>query len=209
MTALSTLTLGIFKDDPYASLDVTLTITTHPHPRARIRDAAVKRLREAALLPANIRPHRALATMLHDLPAVFVYTLSEGDPEEYSEGPLVLARALDLAVHVVVTQPPADGPSLEDALDAITRVVEIVLGNDRDQHGALSAQAAVCRIGTTTIKYEHEGERLLVHAGLTFRVTYQDEFGVPVGDALEKIHVDWDLAPPDEQIEAEDEITDL
>lgn len=204
---LSELTLGIFDDDPFEGLAVELTPSAHPHARARIRDAAVGRLRAAALLPTRIRPMRALPTLIGDLPAVFVYTLNESDPEVYSEGPLIYTRKLDLVVHAVSTEPVLpDGITLEDCLDAIAYVVELLLVNDRGPDGALSNQASRCTPGSTSVQYEDEGDRLLIHAALTFRIEYQQEFAVPVEDALELVAVDWDLGPPDEQIEAQDEI---
>lgn len=209
MPTLSELTLGIFGNDPFAALQSELALTEHPQQRTRIRDAAVKRLRAAALLPSAIRAMRPTPTALGALPAVFVYTLQEAAPEPYADGPLVLTRRLTLAVYVVVADVGLpEGADLDDALDAIAYVVEAILCNDRNDRGALSGQASRCSLGSTDIKHEDEGERLVGHLGLAFDVEYQQEFAVPVEDLLEQIDVDYDLAKPprDGVIEAQDSI---
>lgn len=205
MPTISELTLGIFQDDPYTALDVALTLTDHPHARARIRDAAVKRLRAAALAPDRIVSSRPTPTAMADLPKVFVYTLNESDPDEFSDGPVVVERKLELAVHLIIAEEELGDISLEDALDGLAHVAEILLVNDTDdRRRALSGQASACVLGGTTIAFSDEGERTLIQAGITFRVAYKDEFAVPVGDQLEVVGVDWDLAGRDGVLEAQD-----
>lgn len=209
MPTLSQLTLGIFADDPYAALDVELVPSEHPHARARIRDAVVQRLRAAALLPDVIKPMRATPIALRNVPAIFVYTLQESEAEVYAEGPLIVTRDMDLAVHIALSDAGLpEGVLLEDALDALAAVVEVVLCNDRSHLGALSGEAARCVIGATAISIDPDGERLLAQAGLTFRVSYQQDFAVPVEHALEQVHIDWDLSRPprDGVIDARDRV---
>lgn len=205
---LSELTLGVFADDPYAALDVHLELSEHPHPRARIRDWVVKRLRAAALEPDRISVSRAAPVMLIGVPSVLVYLLREAPAENFTEAPLVYARPLELALHVVIAEKASlpVGASLDDIIDGFCEVFESLMLCDVDDHGLyFGRQAVSCDLGETVIEPENDGERIFMHVRTTFAIGYQREVGRPASTPLRLIHGDWDLAAPiDGRIDAVD-----
>lgn len=207
MPPLSTLTLGVFRDSVFAALQTGLTASDHPHPRARIRDWVAQRLRAGALAPGAIRED-VVTLDIEELPVVNVFSVGEAEPPAPWEGPRELERVCQLVVDVGVAEKNLPGGlTLINVLDAFARVIELLLLNDRDaQLGLFGGLAHEIAGPATVIEVEEKGERLVFHARMEFRVTYPDELSVPVGNALEVVGVQWDLAPKDGAIDAEDEI---
>lgn len=208
MASISQLTLGVFRDDPQTALDVALARLDHPHPRAGIRRWIRDRLRAAALQPARIRVTRAIPTPSDDLPGVFIYTLQENEPEEFSREPLVYERPLEVAIHVAIAedQLPPD-TDLDDVLDAFADVFESVLLLDHNDRGQFfGEQAAACALGSSEFTPEPAGARVIMHSRLALRVTYQRPVVRAGGVKLQIIHANWDLGPPDHRIDAEDRV---
>ena len=205
MADLSTLTLGVFGNDPFAALEVELVAYDHPHPRARIRRWVRDRLRAAALEPNRIEVTRGSPTMLDEVPVVYVYTLQENPPELAQGAPPRNRRKGDVAIHVIVAEDnlPAD-VGIDDSLDAFLRVCELVILNDYTARGMLGDLCEMVELGATTIQTEDDGERLFIHARLELLVTYPDEWSTPQSGELARIHTDWDLGPPDGVIDARD-----
>ena len=208
MSTLSELTLGVFSDDPYAALDAEIELSEHPHPRARIRHWVHQRLRAAAEIPAKVEMNRPTTMALRKAPCVLVYLLSEEAPVERDQSDLRYEHTFTLGISSLVTlnQIP-EGATIDDVGDAFAHVFGAVLLNDRDDDGVFfGAQASACDQGRTVLDFEPDGERVLLHVLNEFAVSYQTTPGRPPLGPLELIHADWDLAPPDEQIEATDEI---
>jgi hypothetical protein len=219
MPTLSELTLGIFRDDAVsAGLAAAITPSTHPHPRARIRSWVRARLQAGALTPARIVATRGTPTAMAGVPAVFLYTLTEREPDRFTaEMAGTLNRGIELACHIVV---PEDGipigAGLDDVLDAFAYVIErLVLLDSAVRGNALGAppyqffggDGQSCELGGTSIELEDSGDRLLHHARIAFAVQYQDalETADELSD-LELVAAEWDLAPPDAQLDAADDI---
>lgn len=206
---ISELTLGVFKDDPFAALDVAIPASDHPHPRTRIRMHILARLRAAAAQPARVLDTATIPTDLEDeLPLVLLYALREGVPTEFSESPRVLQRTAFVVVHAVAAERDLPtGVPLQDVLDAFARVVELLVLNDRGPDGTFfGEQAADCSLGETDIQSDSSGERVVIHARVSVRILYQDEVAVPADTKLQVVNVNWDLAPPDGRFEAQDRI---
>lgn len=205
---LEELTLGVFSSDLYAALEVDIADFDHPHPRARIRDAVVQRLRAATTEGESGRVQGELATALEleSLPMVLVYTPTETEPKEHGEGPREIARSCSVAVDVAVSEKALGGIPICDVLDAFGRCVELLLLNDRSTSGCLSGRGDEITMGAQALEIETAAERQVFHLRMGFLVTYVDELAVPVTTELEQVNVQYDLAPPDGVIDAEDEI---
>lgn len=207
MPALSVLTLGVFKDDPYQALSAVLTPSDHPHPRERISDWSEKRLRAGALVPNAIVADIASNAPVGEMPLVLVFCVGEPEPSMRSEGPRELERVCTLVIDVAVPEHQLPtGVTLRAVLNAFCRVVEIVLLNDRSSDGCLGGLADEIELGAQTFEMERDSARVVYHARIEFRVSYADEMAVPVSDQLEVVGVQYDLAPTDAAIDAEDEI---
>lgn len=206
--SISSLTLGVFRDDPETALDAPLVEADHPHPRARIRMWIRDRLRAAALEPDRIRVTRAIPTPADDLPMVAIYTLTEQEPEEFQRNPLTYQRPLDVALHVAVAEDQLpDGAALDDVLDAFADVFETVLLLDVDGDGLFfGRQAAGCDLGASEFIPEIAGARIILHSRLTLHVHYQRAVVRRAEPRLLSVNARWDLGPPDNRIDAEDRV---
>lgn len=207
MPALSVLTLGVFKDDPYTALAAVLTPSDHPHPRERIADWAEKRLRAAALLPQAIVAEISSGVPLENMPLVMLFCAGELDPTVRGEGPRELERVCTLSIDLAIREHQLpEGVQMRAVVHAFCRVIELVLLNDRSSDGCLGGLADEIELGAQAIEIERDSERIVHHVRIEFRVTYADELAVPVSTALEQMNIRWNLAPPDGVIDAEDEI---
>lgn len=212
MPTLSELTLGIFKNDPaiFDALDAAIVLSEHPHPRARIRDWVVARLKAGALLPAKIQVNRETPTALREAPLVLVYMLTEDDVETFDEAPLTFSRAMTLALQVIVPETALipTGVTMDEVGDAFAYAFEALLLCDINERGLyFGAQATDCvPLRTQYALQKDKTERLFLHARSEWRITYQTTPARPATNSLEVVHADWDLGPePDGVIiEAQD-----
>lgn len=207
--SLSQLTLGIFKDEAtlYDALDAALVLSTHPHPRARVRKWIYDRLRAAALVPAKIILSPPTPQALKNIPAVFVYTLNEEDPSRFDVSPLKYDRPLNLVLEAAIPQRDLPGGvSLDDVADAFAFAFEQMLLLDVDDKGLyFGKQVRSCEPGPTQHTLEASGELVFLSAITRWEVIYQSTPTRPATNKLETVHADYDVGPgPDQQLEAED-----
>lgn len=207
--ALSDLTLGVFADDPFAALDATITPSTHPNPRARLRHWITQRLKAAALLPDKVQMNRPTPNLLRSSPVVLVYLLSEEPPgEPFILEPRTYEHPFTLGVQTIVARAGLpDGVTIDDVNDAFAFACHSVLLCDRGSNGLFfGGEATKCEPGRTMFDLENDGERVYQGMLMEFEISYQTSPGRPALGPLEVIHAEWDIAPTDGHIDAVDEV---
>lgn len=174
--------------------------------RKIIRNEIVDILQRASIVNRkSLRASRSTVYEIKDLPAISVYTRQE-EIEERSEAPREGRRNLSLVIEVIVAD--SEDNEASDKLDAIVEKIESTLTEDDTID--CSADDIILR----RIDFDFEGENFekpIHSASMEWLVKYRDYF--PRGprsdenEDLETIHADWDFAPPDGDIEAQDDIT--
>ena len=178
---------------------------SHPvHPRQAIRLAVAQALMDAGVADGRVQAARILAVPEEQLPAVFVFTNRDEVVGITSETRRILRRRLSLIVdiHAAVNQ------DLDDTLDALALHVEAVVQQDPfwlDRAGDPRAVDTV--LADTQIGFD-EADRKLGVASLTFHVLYDvAAHELPKLDDFVTAHADWNFPPPDQVIEAQDDVT--
>jgi hypothetical protein len=185
---LSLVTGGLFS----TSIDASL------HPRTRIRQYVVAKLKAAATVAAE-RVHSERVDPLQasddwELPALNIFTRDES-ADEWSKSPRTLRRVVELAIDIV-----ADGKTVEDLVDESAKVVEAIVGTDI----YLGQWADDTVLRSTETSFDGTGAKKIGVARLVFAVTYASEVSVEPSDLLLRIQNEWNLSHPDAQAEAED-----
>ena len=187
-SGLSLVTGGLFS----TSIDSSL------HPRTRIRQYVVAKLKAAATDAAE-RVHSERVDPLQasdgwELPALNVFTRDES-ADEWAKSPRTLRRVVELAIDIV-----ADGKTAEDLIDEIAKVVEVIVGADI----TLGQWADDVILRSTETSFDGSGAKKFGAARLVFSVTYGTEVSVEPTDLLSRIQNEWNFSHPDAQAEAED-----
>lgn len=168
------------------------------HVRTLIRRYVVARLREAAeaaqgrVFSSRIAPLRKAT-----LPCLVVWTRNE-KAEIYNTAPRSLERACELVVDVYA----ALNETLDEVLDQMAKRVEWLVHRDESQGGL--AKSTV--LTSTETGLAREGQKVFGRAGLIFTVKYELPTEEDVLPVFKGMNVQWDLAPTDGRIDAEDRL---
>ena len=199
---LEQLTHGLFSTTSISS-HTQAVMADHPlHPRAAIRLAIVERLRAEMLAPERVLDSPPDPIGDEDVPVLCVYTIEE--PAEILDiAWRRLMRELQVAVHLITArrpEQPDDVLGLE--LDMFAHLIETIVTADR-YLGGLVHDLVLLRTDPLEIE---PGERTLAHLRLRFLVKYQTDVREIIEPDANEVGVEWDLATPDGEIEARDEI---
>lgn len=173
------------------------------HPRKVIRDYVIALMEAGSVgVGSNIFKMRFRRLPQVKLPALLIYTRRDRKAERnVSDAPRIYKRQLRLVVEVLES---AGAEEIDDTLDDIAREVEILLENNSTLFGLVHD----VEYQDTEIVLDGEKDPALGVAVMEFLVTYEDDMMGPVANDLTTVKVDWNLPTlPDEQNEAQDEIT--
>ena len=182
---------------------LSIVIDANLHPRTRIRQYVVEKLKVAASLTSTAgRVHSERVDPLQardaewDLPAINVFTRDETS-EEWANSPRILKRDVELAIDII-----AAGRDAEDQIDQLAKEVELLVGSDI----RLGQWADDVILRSTATDFDGAGSKKFGVARLVFLATYGSEVSVDVTDLLQRIHNEWNFTKPDAQKEAEDDV---
>ncbi|OFX01391.1 MAG: hypothetical protein A3E78_01920 [Alphaproteobacteria bacterium RIFCSPHIGHO2_12_FULL_63_12] len=180
----------------------SVVIDPNLHPRTRIRQYVVAKLKAAATTAADrvhaerVEPIQA-RTDEWRLPALNVFTRDE-KVEIFSESPRVLKHTLDLVIDII-----DGGKGVEDRIDQIEEeILKRIILPDR-YLGQLAEDLVLASFGSD---FDGAGAQKFGVNRLQFAVVYGREVSVQVGDDLLTVHNEWNFTAPDAQAEAEDVI---
>lgn len=173
------------------------------HQRHLIRDAVVALLVAMPQTAAGARvfPNRVIPVQHREVPMIAVYTLRE-DVKPYSDSPRILKRTLELGITIIEARTEDD--PVDALVDLIAEQVEAKLRVDRTLGGL--CQDVI--YNGFDAAFDHKGLELTGGGRLRYQVIY--ETTEPEGDLdpapFEEAHTDFDLAPPDGETEASDDV---
>jgi hypothetical protein len=177
------------------------------HHRTTIRRAVVTVLRNVTDQPLRIHDSKPIPLQAKHLPLVSVRTVSESvtDSNQF-ESARILTRALVVEVEIVRAANTGDGAGTEEALaeilDSDCRAVELAVTNDE----TLLETVQQIVLESTALRYESDANTPLGIALLTFAAQYEQPAQETVLPEFALGTVQWDLAPPDGIIDAEDSL---
>lgn len=181
------------------------------HPRKQIRDAVKNVLLNAATAAGSgVYSNRVLKYFTTELPSLNVVSDSESS-DRRTESPRELSRVLDLKIEIRIRE----SSTLEDELDSLAEEVEQALGAEfwvNDPSFGLPELIENFQLQRTDFDISIEGDEQIALMTLSYGVWYVTETplaAVSITDDLEEVHVDYNLYPPDQDIDAQDIIDDL
>lgn len=169
--------------------------------RKAIRLALVAQLKAAGTPVADrVHANRVRRWQTSELPAVSIYTRSE-QVEKLADSPRLYTRSPELVVEIVAD---ADGPAVDDQLDDLAAALESAVWAD-PTIAATSADLDLESVEGPSLS--ENGSTVYGSLRLVFRGAYSWEQPLeePVDD-LARAHVEYDLAPPDQDPEAVDDV---
>ena len=179
----------------------TTSINPDLHPRTRIRQYIVQKLRVAAT-GAEERVHAERVDPIQardqkwDLPAVNVYTRDETS-EVWSESPRTYKRVVEVVIDCIVGARDA-----EDQVDKLALEIEQLISPDL----RLGQWADDVVLRATPTDFDGAGLKKFGVARVTYLVTYGTEAVVEPVEPLLTIRNEWNFTAPDAQAEAVDQI---
>ena len=142
------------------------------HARQQIREAVGTALASLTTTGANVFESRVYELAQDDLPALRIYTNSEGDIEGLQLGdPIQQRRNLELVVEGVARATS----DMDDTLDDIAEEVEVALAADITLGGLVHS----VYIDNTEIEMSAEGDQPVGVARMTFAVDYTVNSNAP------------------------------
>lgn len=172
------------------------------HKRVLVRNYLVTLLTGQTAAGSRVYNSKALP-FLGTLPAVNLLTLSEKAGEPYQQVPI--EQKVDLSIDILAIVQANEGYA--DTLDSLCEQIENRI--DYKLGGLVNS----CVYQSTDIDYREEGQKLLAFARISYKAEYLiEEKALTLAadsDDLESIATGWDMAPTDEQIDANDLISNL
>lgn len=172
------------------------------HPLKLIRAELKARLLNRTAMGANLTTNRSNPVWKKELPAGVIYT-RRVDREREAHSPLVYKCTALVAIEVFTV--PAGEIPVDAKVDDLVEQIEDLLVPDLALGGLADVRSDQ---GHTEYATADEGHQIDGSARLNFELIYYQEFPEepgPVQD-FETLKATWDLAPPDGDLEAEDEI---
>jgi hypothetical protein len=198
---LSALTGGLFGGN--LSEATSGLLQSQMHRRAAIRKHVTDSLRFESDAANRIYASRFIPLQAEEIadigPVILVYTLDDSVEDLVAHTPPVFRNILTVAVEIVSSTVLTDQ---QDPLDAIAQAVEAIVLRDESQGG----NAQDTELSGSFFTLSDEGAYPVASLRLEFAVEYHTDAADLVGDELGKINIKWDLAPPDSEIEAEDDV---
>ena len=185
---------------PYLGALGRIAIRRHFERAIKGATLAQKRVFRSRLFPIEL--HDADGKLRLDvLPAILIYTGDE-DLERFNSAPIETQRTLQIWVEIIAQV----REEFDDVLDVISAEVERVIELD-ERLGDRCEETVLGFVERN--QPEREGAIALASARMRWDVVYHtqaDDVELAIPDLL-TLQVQYDLAPPDETIEATDSIT--
>lgn len=168
--------------------------------RKNIRTALIERLRGKTAAEDRVFENKATPLFSQEPPAILVYALDE-EVDFFTKSPRVYRHRLRVAIELAVVE--ESSIRLDAHIDDLSEQIIRLLEADRELGGTcedLYLQRFEMALGA-------EGKQLAGGARLTYEIVYLTEQGESDPDALTplaSVGLNWDLAPPDGTLEAED-----
>ncbi len=169
------------------------------HLRTQIRQYIAAAIEAAGLVPTGqVYQSRVHAHDSDIAQAIEIRTPVDTIAGNVSDAPKIYRRLL--AVEIVCF---ANGETAEDNVNTLADQIEALLLPDH----SLSGLAEDVDLESTTIELDGAGLTTYAEATLGFVVRYISEHPVVISDDFNSAYVDWDMATPDAQIDAQDQLT--
>jgi hypothetical protein len=141
------------------------------HVRQQIRERIATTITGLTTTGSNVYQSRVYPLDSVSLPALLVYTLSEGSEVDTMGSSLSLNRTLSVAIEGYVKV----NSDFDDVVDDICKEVEAALGADR----ALNNLAKSQNITSTEIQFNGEGDQPVGVVTMTYTVVYRTTTTAP------------------------------
>lgn len=169
------------------------------HPRTIVRDAVCQKLRELfPELPVDTRlnPYEDV-----ELPGINVRILSDRKTRDIALTPEIIER--ELSVEVVVIASSQNQSQMQADLDQLCLIIESHINEQ------VAPIVRLMQLNETEILYNDKGDEFIGSAQMTFTTSLIWETPSPEADGLptlDRVWMNWDLAPTDGQIDAVDRV---